>query len=149
MVGRGPTKLEVEHHVASGDAQHRTWCDACMRARGIAGRHERREHGREDEVLLVTIDFGYLMLDDTEDDDDDDETTQNKLLILVTKDVKTGMSAATCLREKGLSEYATSWLVSLLRRPGYRRATLQSDGEASIVSLKTETLLPSPTVSFA
>ena len=53
------------------------------------------------------------------------------------------MSAATCLREKGLSEYATSWLVSLLRRLGYRRAILQSDGEASIVSLKTETLLPS------
>ena len=28
VVGRGPTKLEVEHHVASGHPQHRTWCDA-------------------------------------------------------------------------------------------------------------------------
>ena len=28
-VRRGPTKLEIEHHVASGHAQHRTWCDAC------------------------------------------------------------------------------------------------------------------------
>ena len=46
-VGPGPTKLEVEHHVASGHAQPRTWCDACMRARGIAGRHERREPCRE------------------------------------------------------------------------------------------------------
>ena len=36
-VGRGPTKLEVEHHVAAGYAQHRTLCDACVRARGIAG----------------------------------------------------------------------------------------------------------------
>ena len=45
VVGRGPTKLEVEHHVAPGHALHRTWCDACMRARGIAGRHERREIG--------------------------------------------------------------------------------------------------------
>ena len=44
-IGRVPTKLEVEHHVASGHAQHRTWGDACMRARGIAGRHERREPG--------------------------------------------------------------------------------------------------------
>ena len=33
-IGRGPTKLKVEHHVASGHAQHRTWCDACMKARG-------------------------------------------------------------------------------------------------------------------
>ena len=41
-VGRGPTTLEDELNVASGHAQHRTWCDACMRARGIAGRHERR-----------------------------------------------------------------------------------------------------------
>ena len=32
-VGRGPTKLGIQHHVASGHAQHRTWCDACMRAR--------------------------------------------------------------------------------------------------------------------
>ena len=31
-VGRGPTKLEVEDHVASGHGQH-------------AGRHERRELG--------------------------------------------------------------------------------------------------------
>ena len=48
-VGRGPTWLEIEHHVVSGHAQHRAWCDACLRARGIAGRHERRDPGREDE----------------------------------------------------------------------------------------------------
>ena len=59
VVGRGPIKLEVEHHVASGHAQHRSWCDACMRARGIAGRHERRELGREDEDPLVAIDYGF------------------------------------------------------------------------------------------
>ena len=46
-VGRGPTTLEVEHQVASGHARHRTWCDACMSARGIAGRHERQESGRD------------------------------------------------------------------------------------------------------
>ena len=62
VVRRGPTKLEVEHLVASGHAQHRTWCDACMRERGIAGRHERREPGREDEDPLVAIGYGYLKL---------------------------------------------------------------------------------------
>ena len=72
-----------------------------MRARGTAGRHERRESGREDEDPLVAIDDGYLKLDGTEDDDDDDdEMTHNKLLILVVKDVKTGKYAATCLRER-------------------------------------------------
>ena len=57
-----------------------------MRARGIAGRHERREPGREDEDPLVAMDYGYLKLGATKDyDDDDDETTQHKLLILVAR----------------------------------------------------------------
>ena len=149
VVGRGPTKLEVQHHVASEHAQHRTWCDASMRARGIAGRHERREPVREDENPMVAFDCGNLKLDGTEDDDDDDdddEMRQNKLLILVAKDAKTGTYAATCLRDKGVSENATSWLVSLLRRLGYIREILQSDGEPSIVALKTATLLASPFV---
>ena len=131
VVGRGPTKLEVEHHVASGH----------MRECGIAGRHERLEPGREDEERLVAI-------NGAEDDNDDDETTQNKLLILVAKDAKTGKYAATCLQEKRVSGYATSWLVSLLRRLGYRKAILQSDGEPSIVALKTATLLASSFVEL-
>ena len=44
-----------------------------MRARGIAGRQERRELGREDDDPLVAIDYGYLKLDGTEDDDDDED----------------------------------------------------------------------------
>ena len=58
VVGRGPAKLEVEHHVASGLAQHRTWCDSWMRVRGIGGRHELREFGQEDEDPLVAIGCG-------------------------------------------------------------------------------------------
>ena len=55
-----------------------------MRARGIAGRHERRELGREDEDPLVAIVYGYLKLDGTEDDDDDEDdvVAPNKLLHL-------------------------------------------------------------------
>ena len=70
---------------------------------------------------LVAIDGGCLKLDGREDDDDDEDdgVAQNKLLILVAKDVKTGACAATCLREKGVSQYRTSWMVSLLRRLEY------------------------------
>ena len=65
-------------------------------------------------------DDGYLKLDCTEDDDNDEdgEVAQNKLLILVPKDLETGTSAARCVREKGVSESSTSWMVSLLRRLG-------------------------------
>ena len=69
-VGRGPTKHEIERHVASGHAQHRTWCDACMRALGIAGRYEKRQLGREDDDPLVAMDCEYLKLDGADDDDD-------------------------------------------------------------------------------
>ena len=48
-VGRGPTELEIENHVASGHDQYRIWCDANVGARWIAGRHQKWELGREDE----------------------------------------------------------------------------------------------------
>ena len=47
-----------------------------------------------------------------------------------------------------MSEHATSWLVSLLRRLGYRRAILRGDGGPSIVALNTSTLLASPFVEL-
>ena len=106
-VGRGPTKLELEHHLASGHAKHRTWCDACMKARGIAGKTATDgslvERTRTHLLRLIMV---IWKLDGTEDDDDDedDEVAQTKLLILVAQDVKTGAYAATCLREKGVSE---------------------------------------------
>ena len=56
-VGRGPTKLDFEHHVASGHAQHRTWCDACLKARRIVGRHQKGKLGREVEDPLVAMDY--------------------------------------------------------------------------------------------
>ena len=116
VVGRGPTKIEFEHHVALGHAQHRTWCDACMRSRGIAGRHERQEPGWDDEDPPVAIDYGYLKLDA----------------------VHFG-----CEMLWKLELMRQLVFVSLLCRLGYRRAMLQSDGEPSIVALKTATLLAS------
>ena len=111
---------------------HQTWCDACMRAYGITG-GSLVERTRTRSLRWIT-DYGCLKLDghDDDDDDEDDEVARNKLLILVAKDVKT----ATCLQEKGVSKYATSCLVSLLRRLGYCRAILQSDGEPPRKALK-------------
>ena len=90
-VGRGPTKLDIEHNVASGQAQHRTLCDACVSARGIDGRRENWESGREDEDPLIAMDRGCWELHGTEDDNDDDhvEVAQNKSLIFVAKDANT------------------------------------------------------------
>ena len=81
-------------------------CEMRAREHGTAGRHEKREPGRENEDPFVAMEYGYLKLDGTEDDDDDedDEVAQKKLLILVAKDVQTGTYAATSVRETCVSE---------------------------------------------
>ena len=121
-----------------------------MRAPGIAGRHEKRKSGGEDEDPLIAMNHSHLRLDVTEDDDDDedDEVAKNKQLILVAKDVKTGTYAATGMQENGVSECATSWLVSLLRRLGDRRARLPSDGAPSIVALNNCNFAGSPVCRY-
>ena len=107
---------------------------------------ESLEDTRDDDPLVASGN-GYLELDGTEDDDDD-EDDENKLLILVAQGARTGTFSATFLREKGVSEYGTSWLVSLRLRLEYRRATLQSVGEPSIVALQTATSLAAPCVDL-
>ena len=57
---RAPTAEEVEAHIASGHACHRSWCDACMRARGVAGRHEQRKDHRPDEDPVIGLDYCYM-----------------------------------------------------------------------------------------
>ena len=60
QVARQPTAEEIEHRIASGHAQRRTWCDACVRARGVAGRHEKQGEGRVDEDPVIGVDYCYL-----------------------------------------------------------------------------------------
>eukprot|EP00971_Amphidinium_carterae_P257039 5102899-Amphidinium_carterae.1 len=62
------------------------------------------------------------------------------MLIIVAKDSKTGTLASTSLPAKGIGDYATKWLVGLIKRLGYRRLILQSDGEHSIKALKDSCL---------
>ena len=69
---------ESEHHVASGHAQHRTWCDS----RGLAGMHVKRELGRGDEDPFLALDYAYLNLDCTEDDDAQDEVGPKQVACL-------------------------------------------------------------------
>ena len=60
---------------------------------------------------------------------------------------KTETHAATGPREKGVSEHATSWLVSCVDLVFAERYC--KSGEPSIVALKTATLLAAPLVELA
>ena len=73
-----------------------------MRARGIAGRHETRDPGREDEDPHVPSDYCYVKLDGTEDDDDDedDEVAQKRTAHLGCKRCENwNVCCSLCARE--------------------------------------------------
>ena len=139
--GRQPTRAEIEHHVATGHAQHRSWCTSCMRARGIAGRHEQQDRAREDADPMICIDYAYTKAADSEKQDDEEMETPDKVLMIVAKDCRTGTYSASALDAKGPTDYAVKWLCGLLRRLGYRRLILQSDGEPSVCALKNAVVL--------
>ena len=109
----------------------------------IAGKNETEQPGLEHEDPIIAMDHSYLKLMAQKTMSMKATKTCGKLLILVAKDVKTGTHAATCLQEKDVSEYATQWLVSLLRRLGVSSSCV-ADGEPSIVALNTATLLAAP-----
>ena len=154
---RGPTQEEIDYHVATGHAVHRSWCAACMHARGVVGRHLAKE-GRdaEDADPVVSLDYAYLRYrgereDDKDDEEEDEEDVDvsglpRKMLILVAKDRRTGMLAATAVRRKGADDHAAKWLSSFVRHLGYRRLHLQSDSEAAIIALKAASALMLPEV---
>ena len=70
------------------------------------------------------MEYGRLKLDvdGTEDVgyDEDDQAARKKLRILIARDLFSGLMLQLVLRNKGVTEYVTLWLVSLLRRLAYR-----------------------------
>eukprot|EP00971_Amphidinium_carterae_P055647 1097198-Amphidinium_carterae.1 len=91
----------------------------------------------------VSIDYAFLRYsgepgeaDNANEGDDDVEPGSHRMLIIAAKDSRTGLVAATALKAKGQNDHAVKWLCGLLRRLGYKRVFLQSDGEPAIVALK-------------
>jgi len=65
--------------------------------------------------------------------DEDDERLRP---ILVVKDKRTQMVAATFVDSKGATPYAVKFAAAFLKNLGYRKVVLKSDGEHSIMALK-------------
>ena len=95
--GRQPTAAEVEEHVATGHASHRSWCSACMRARGLAGPHQLQEAPREDADPKVCLDYATM----GPEAPDGDELAADAMQLLVVKDCRTKLYRATAVAEKG------------------------------------------------
>ena len=122
---RTPTAAEIDEHEVLGHAVYRSWCAICVRSRGIDNAHHPAPQDREAAAPTISIDYCYAGQRDEEG-----------MPMLVAKDSSTKMLWGTSVPEKGVNEFAVSYLAHVINEAGYRRLFLKSDGERSIVALK-------------
>jgi len=118
-----PSAKERQRHEDTGHAQYRDWCPHCVYGRAT-GQPHRRAQKDESELPMVAMDYGYMSKE------------QEKCLpMLVARDLKTKCYAATFVENKGMNDYAVSFLVGFIRALGYKRFEVQSDNEGALLAL--------------
>ena len=121
-----PTAQELEEHLATAHAVHRSWCGHCMRARATYAKHSSVSRDEDSEIPVVSIDYFYY-------GEKDGESTN-----LQVKDSKSKMTWATTIPTKGPDLFSVNFMLACLNETGYNRLILKSDGEPAIVALKRE-----------
>ena len=56
-----PTAQELEEHLATAHAVHRSWCGHCMRARATYAKHSSVSRDEDSEIPVVSIDYFYYL----------------------------------------------------------------------------------------
>ena len=125
---KDPTREEIEEHLATGHAVHRSWCGHCVRARTTLHRHGSTRDEEEEEGSLPTVAIDYFWYSE------DKKDTAN----LQVKDSKSKHVWASAVPQKGADDYAVNFLINCLKETGYQRLVLKSDNENSIKALKEQ-----------
>ena len=121
-----PTKAEREAHVIT-HMPFRSWCETCMRARGIATGHRVRRRPDGHELPVLSIDYAFLR----------HNAGENSMAIVVMKDSISKAIVAHSVPCKGVEvDWVAKQLVKDIRKLGYYdRVVLKSDQEPAIVAL--------------
>ena len=134
-----PSDRERETHYLSGHACYRSWCDACVRARGRRLAH--RSADSQSTTPISSWDYCYLGHYDTGDrgDELDDEAEKRgDSPVLVTTDSQSKCIFGALHPRKGCNfdgcEEAVQFSVDTLRRIGYKRIVARSDNEPALVA---------------
>ena len=120
------TQPQVDGHESTGHVVYRDWCRHSVAGRSLGQRHQTRASEQREQNLVPTVAFGYAFMSRSDEDDD------RLRPILVMKDERTQMFAATFVDSKGATPYAVKFAAAFLKNLGYRRIVLKSDGEHSI-----------------
>jgi hypothetical protein len=121
-----PTAEEWEQHCAA-HLPHRSWCPACVKARGREEPHKasKRQTGKP----VISMDYKSFGENPEEDD---------KITMIVIKDDSTGCVAARRCSQKGSSD---TWVIDRICDDidmfGHTEVVLKSDGEPAITQVQT------------
>lgn len=121
-----PSAQELDEHLATAHAVHRSWCGHCMRARATNARHSTVSRDEDSEIPIVSIDYFFY-------GEKEGESTN-----LQVKDSHSKMTWATTIPMKGPDLFSVNFMLACLNETGYNRLILKSDGEPSIIALKRE-----------
>ncbi|CAK0811643.1 unnamed protein product [Prorocentrum cordatum] len=120
-----PSQREIDEHEAMGHATYRSWCRVCIAAKGQGQPHLRAPEDDETAVPVVSSDYAFMGQDDAD-----------TMPMLVLRDRRSKMMAATFVEKKGDDAYAIKFFARFLRILGYRKIVNKSDGEPAILLVK-------------
>ncbi|CAK0888487.1 unnamed protein product [Prorocentrum cordatum] len=120
-----PSQREIAEHEAMGHATYRSWCRVCIAAKGQGQPHLRAPEDDETAVPVVSSDYAFMGQDDAD-----------TMPMLVLRDRRSKMMAATFVEKKGDDAYAIKFFARFLRILGYRKIVNKSDGEPAILLVK-------------
>ena len=138
VMGRvaAPTRAMKDEHEASGHATFRSWCAHCVEGRGRTRQNRKVEREVENEVVVVSMDYGFLGPRCQLCDEDDVDVM---ITFIGARDRKSKGIAGITVPEKGSAQgYAAERVDKQLAAWGHGPVCLISDGERAIKAVKNE-----------
>ena len=126
-----PSKDEVEEHMKT-HLPYRSWCSHCVRGRGRAADHKKREH---EDRTIPEIHMDYMFMGNQELKGDKDSKAATMLGV---KERDRRMHMATVVPKKGGSvEFVAKRVIAFLDEMGCKNiaVTFKTDQEPAIIDL--------------
>ena len=142
-----PTPAELEEHRIT-HLPYRSWCEHCIRGRGIGQRHHRSTPASS--IPIVAVDYFFMTKNSLLTPDECraalgggmDEAIQKGDIVkcLMMKCSVTRAELAIVLGKKGLDQYVVDRIVAFVRWLGHVKLVMKSDNERAVVALVRESL---------
>jgi len=123
-----PSRRMVDEHKLQNHSVYRSWCDVCVRARGLGQFHKQQKStmiDREREGPRIFADFFFM---------NDDEKSEPHLAL---KFSRSGRIAATSLQNKGSTPLGVKFITRFVKETGVKRVVFHSDNEPALLSLRS------------